>query len=202
MTIVKSLLAASSIANPFAPSFASSTRQPRRAKKRRSADRIDGSSSMISTRGEDPLSIGGPRPIVADLGVIFPGASASAPSTGSETVNRAPPPSSDPRFSTEILPPSCSTTPSVTDRPRPVPSPTGFVVKNGSKIRLMSDAGMPGPESSTTMVSSRPTTVARRRTSATLTRCLRSVDHEVRHDLLKAGGIGIPEYRARQAAPR
>ena len=69
MTIVKSLLAARSIAKPFAPSFASSTRQPRRAKKRRSAARIDASSSMISTRGEEPLSIGGAATdgIAADL---------------------------------------------------------------------------------------------------------------------------------------
>ena len=31
--------------------------------------------------------------------------------------------------------------------PRPVPSPTGLVVKNGSKMRCWISAGMPGPVS-------------------------------------------------------
>src|SRR5256885_725104 len=33
------------------------------------------------------------------------------------------------------------------DRPRPVPSPTSLVVKNGSKILCSRPGGMPGPES-------------------------------------------------------
>ena len=43
-------------------------------------------------------------------------------------------------------------------RPRPVPSPNGFVVKNGSKMRPTTSSGMPGPVSpiSTTMLSSTP----------------------------------------------
>ena len=42
--------------------------------------------------------------------------------------------------------------------PSPVPSPTGLVVKNGSKIRLCTSGGMPGPVSpiSTTTCSSGP----------------------------------------------
>ena len=34
-------------------------------------------------------------------------------------------------------------------RPSPVPSPTGLVVKNGSKIRSLMSSGMPGPLSPT-----------------------------------------------------
>ena len=34
-------------------------------------------------------------------------------------------------------------------RPRPVPFPDGFVVKNGSKMRSASSRGTPGPESAT-----------------------------------------------------
>jgi hypothetical protein len=37
----------------------------------------------------------------------------------------------------------------VTDRPRPRPSPVGFVEKNGSKMRGSTSAGMPGPVSLT-----------------------------------------------------
>ena len=35
------------------------------------------------------------------------------------------------------------------ERPRPVPLPTGFVVKNGSKMRRRTAAGIPGPLSRT-----------------------------------------------------
>src|SRR5260221_9403357 len=35
------------------------------------------------------------------------------------------------------------------ERPRPVPAPTSFVVKNGSKMRCSSPAGIPGPVSHT-----------------------------------------------------
>jgi hypothetical protein len=37
--------------------------------------------------------------------------------------------------------------PCESESPSPVPSPTGFVVKNGSKIRLRTLSGMPGPAS-------------------------------------------------------
>ena len=39
--------------------------------------------------------------------------------------------------------------PSETARPSPVPSPSGLVVKNGSKTRGTTSAGIPGPLSST-----------------------------------------------------
>jgi hypothetical protein len=32
-------------------------------------------------------------------------------------------------------------------RPSPVPSPTGFVVKNGSKMRVWTSGGIPSPVS-------------------------------------------------------
>src|SRR4051812_30556865 len=35
--------------------------------------------------------------------------------------------------------------------PRPLPSPTPLVVKNGSKIRCWTSAGMPGPSSTTSI---------------------------------------------------
>ena len=37
------------------------------------------------------------------------------------------------------------------ESPRPVPAPSGLVVKNGSKIRLCKSGGTPGPLSSIEM---------------------------------------------------
>src|SRR5262249_27866346 len=43
--------------------------------------------------------------------------------------------------------PLCSVTmPYATDKPRPVPPPTSFVVKNGSKMRLRCSSEIPTPE--------------------------------------------------------
>src|SRR5262249_49332748 len=48
--------------------------------------------------------------------------------------------------STSIDPPCCLTTMSwLSDRPKPVPSPAGFVVKNGLKILSFTSGGMPVP---------------------------------------------------------
>ena len=93
-------------------------RHPRRVKKRRNAARIDGSSSMISTRGGSPAraaTLAGERSTGVD-GAFFrdfgeldrqhdgePRAASSFPS----------------RFSTSMRPPSCCTMPSVTDSPKP-----------------------------------------------------------------------------------
>ena len=52
-------------------------------------------------------------------------------------------------LSTARRPPCCSTMPYDTLRPRPVPSPTFLVVKNGSKTRGSTAGGMPGPLSAT-----------------------------------------------------
>src|SRR2546430_912975 len=47
---------------------------------------------------------------------------------------------------TSILPPCCFTTMSwLIDRPSPVPSPAGVVVKNGSNIFSFTSSGMPVP---------------------------------------------------------
>src|SRR5581483_2850590 len=48
--------------------------------------------------------------------------------------------------STSIVPPCCFTTMSwLIERPRPVPSPAGLVVKNGLNIFSLTDAGIPVP---------------------------------------------------------
>src|SRR5207245_1022320 len=70
---------------------------------------------------------------------------AGSPS-GSSTTNDAPPPS---QFSARSTPPSSATIPYDTESPRPLPSPGGLVVKNGSKIRGRASSGIPGPVSRT-----------------------------------------------------
>ena len=55
------------------------------------------------------------------------------------------------RLSTPISPLCSLTMPYETDRPSPVPLPTGLVVKNGSKILLTTSGGMPLPVSATRM---------------------------------------------------
>ena len=52
-----------------------------------------------------------------------------------------------------------------TKRPRPVPSPTGLVVKKGSKMRASTASGMPGPVSSTSTTTVPPSRRARTRSS-------------------------------------
>jgi hypothetical protein len=63
----------------------------------------------------------------------WPQLSAEDASRGNSITNLVPRPSSD---STEMRPPCLSTMPWEIESPRPVPFPTGFVVKKGSKIRL------------------------------------------------------------------
>src|SRR4051794_35199362 len=46
-------------------------------------------------------------------------------------------------------------------RPKPVPSPTGFVVKNGSKMRPTTSSGMPGPVSPISTCTRSPTRLVR-----------------------------------------
>ena len=50
-------------------------------------------------------------------------------------------------LSTSIAPPCALTMPWLTDKPRPVPLPTSFEVKNGSKMRCRFFSGMPQPVS-------------------------------------------------------
>src|SRR5213594_3355246 len=76
-------------------------------------------------------------------------------------------------------PPCACAIPMPTERPSPVPSPIGFVVKKGSKIRPATSSGMPGP-SSETSTNAEP--------SELLDRVLR-VQEEVQHDLLNLFAI-------------
>jgi len=46
---------------------------------------------------------------------------------------------------TVMHPPCCATMPSTTDKPRPVPTPTGFVVKKGSKMRCTVASSIAAP---------------------------------------------------------
>src|SRR5690606_22150409 len=67
-------------------------------------------------------------------------------STGRRMVTVVPAPASEAIVSD---PPSCSTVERATNRPRPVPSPCGLVVKNGSPARSRASGDIPAPWSST-----------------------------------------------------
>ena len=75
----------------------------------------------------------------------------SAPSSiaGKRRMKTAPSPGA---LSTWMSPPLWSTTPWAMARPSPVPSPTGLVVKKGSKARRRVSASIPSPESRTRSV--------------------------------------------------
>src|SRR3989441_13000045 len=75
-----------------------------------------------------------------------PGRQAAGSPSGSSTMNEAPPST---QFSARSAPPSSVTMPYETDSPRPLPSPGGFVVKNGSKTLGSTSGAIPGPESRT-----------------------------------------------------
>src|SRR5277367_4543682 len=80
---------------------------------------------------------------VIAAGIIAPGIIAP----GNVTMNSVNAPGS---VSTSKVPPCCLTTMSkLKDRPRPVPSPAGLVVKNGSKIFALTSLGIPVPLSRT-----------------------------------------------------
>src|SRR6186997_2141174 len=71
----------------------------------------------------------------------------STPLRGSTIVNSVNCPAS---VATSIVPPCCFTMMSwLRERPRPVPSPAGFVVKNGSNILARTLSGIPLPLSRT-----------------------------------------------------
>ena len=56
-----------------------------------------------------------------------------------------------------MVPPARSATRAQTESPRPVPTPTGLVVKKGSKIRFRLASGMPTPVSRTSSSATSPT---------------------------------------------
>src|SRR5215467_8349414 len=72
----------------------------------------------------------------------------TSPDCGTYTLNTLPLPTV---VETSTAPPSPLTMPCTSERPRPVPTPTSLVVKNGSKILSKISAGMPVPESDTSM---------------------------------------------------
>src|SRR3954469_5602415 len=68
--------------------------------------------------------------------------------------------------STSIVPPCCLTMMSwLIDRPSPVPSPAGLVVKNGLKILSVSSAGMPVPLSRTRISTAPPISLVEARST-------------------------------------
>src|SRR5665647_1285723 len=67
--------------------------------------------------------------------------------------NRAPCPGS---LSTTMAPPCSTMMPCTTERPRPEPSPTDFVVKKGSKMRARTAGLIPAPVSRTLIVAQVP----------------------------------------------
>ena len=84
--------------------------------------------------------------------------------------------SSPPRrwLSTLMRPPWRSTMPCTIDSPRPEPSPTSLVVKNGSKMLGITSAGMPGPSSATVISTSSACSCAPRSGSCRRRRARRS----------------------------
>jgi hypothetical protein len=72
---------------------------------------------------------------------------------------------------TSIRPPWATTMPWTIDKPTPVPSPTGLVVKKGSKMRACVASSMPPPASRTasTMGSASPSAVGAERNSTVTT---------------------------------
>ena len=70
------------------------------------------------------------------------------PTAGRYTQNTLPEPGV---LATLTVPFDCFTMPYTVERPRPVPRPGSFVVKNGSKICVTVAASMPWPVSRTRM---------------------------------------------------
>src|SRR5439155_820328 len=110
---------------------------------------------------------------------------------GSSRINEAPPSG---RFSAQSWPPSSVTMPQETERPSPLPSPGALVVKNGSKIRGISSAGIPGPVSRTSRQTRavRPAAHRQHTRPGTLHHRLVRVLHEVQEHLLEL--VLVPQH--------
>ena len=118
---------------------------------------------LISTIGasiflaNSVLALYGPQPQVLPGWFDTPGAASasvcSAGAAGNSREKTAPFPGS---LVTLTSPPCSRTMPSTIASPRPVPTPAGLVVKNGSKIREAIAGGMPGPSSLTSNCARRP----------------------------------------------
>src|SRR5713101_8527396 len=86
--------------------------------------------------------------------------------------------------------------PKLSDSPRPVPCPDGFVVKNGSKIRSWMSGGIPGPVSPHRELDPRtawrrPRRESQRPRPRRLAHRVMRVRHEVDHDLVELVGIRV-----------
>ena len=85
----------------------------------------------------------------------------------------------------------------------PIPSPLGFVVKNGSNMLAATSAGMPGPLSSTVTFAS-PERCLETRTRMACTRTvqlphgLEGILHQVQDHLLDLDAIGLDRQGTRR----
>src|SRR5687768_15863295 len=105
---------------------------------------------------------------------------------GNRTRNVAPPPGG---LSSSTRPCHCRATLATSARPRPVPLPASFVVKNGSKMRARSSRGTPGPVSLTDSAAC-PSITGGDRDHAAVGHGVARVDHQVERDLLELGPVG------------
>ena len=120
--------------------------------------------------------------------------------TGRITRNRVPSPGA---LSTSIRPPWSWTMPWVMLRPKPVPSPTALVVKNGSKICGKISSGMPQPLSATSIDDFAVPCLGRDRDPAVgamgrLDR-LHGVDQQVQEDLVELRGRAAHQRQVAEA---
>jgi len=95
---------------------------------------------------------------------------------------------------TVMHPPCCATMPRRRTKPRPVPTPTGFVVRNGRKMRCTVASSMPHPcparEMRSALVRAISPALAVSHFNATVmvpifSRSLGGVDDEIDHDLME-----------------
>ena len=130
------------------PSLAPTTACPRDVRNRVRKLMIAASSSTTRMSSARPIGVCSAPFETASASVtgIASVSSAGAPTSGSRTVNSVPRPSS---LCTSTTPPCSVTMLCTTLNPRPVPTPSSFVVKNGSQIRPSSDGEMPAPLSIT-----------------------------------------------------
>ena len=104
------------------------------------SSRTTSSSSATSTRPPDESASAGAPASGAGNGSAPPGAA------GRWIVKTVP---ASGRLETAMCPPARVTLPYAVARPRPVPSPACFVVKNGSNTRVVVSSSIPRPVSVT-----------------------------------------------------
>ena len=154
-------------------------------------------SRRAASHSTQPVPLGGTDGSTPVISVMRPpvgaacGSRAAAPAdlldAGSRTWKRVSPGTDSTRRSPWCL---LTTIRQAMSRPSPVPSPTGLVVKNGSKIRSWISVGMPGPVSPIS-TSTLPSSRAVRMVSVPVPPIAwRRVVDQVRPDLVELGGVG------------